>query len=187
MLKKGDTVEVKVLDVDPEKRRISLGIKQLTDDPWADLAKNYSVGTEVAECEVARILDRGIIVNINETLEGFIPLNQLGQDVNHPSRIYKVGDKVPAKVVEFDLDGRKIVLSITDYFKEKDPSVWTEHTTQFPIKAAVEVKVAKSKGKKSEDAAAESKDESVESKDEEADLDKGDEEAPVAEGAEVTE
>jgi small subunit ribosomal protein S1 len=151
LLKKGDTVEVKVLDVDQEKRRISLGIKQLSDDPWADLAKEFSVGTEIAECEIARILDRGVVVNLSADVEGFIPLNQLGQDVNQPARIYKMGDKTPGKVIEFDLEGRKIVLSITEYFKDKDNSLWQSYCEQFPIKAVVEQKVAKAKGKKSED------------------------------------
>jgi small subunit ribosomal protein S1 len=150
MLKKGDTVEVKILDIDQEKRRISLGIKQLTDDPWEDLAKEYLVGTEIAECEIARILDRGVVVNLSADIEGFIPLNQLGQDVNQPSRIYKVGDITPAKVVEFDLEGRKIVLSVAEYFKDKEASLWDEYAQKFPVKAA-DPKVAKVKTKKDED------------------------------------
>ncbi len=162
LLKKGDTVEVKVLDIDQEKRRISLGIKQLTEDPWEDLAKDFSVGTEIAECEVARILDRGIIVNLTSDLEGFIPLNQLGQDVNHPSRIYKVGDKTPAKVIEFDLEGRKIVLSVSEYFKDKDENLLKEYLEKFPVKPAAEVKPAKGKGKKSEEGGEESAEEGTE-------------------------
>jgi small subunit ribosomal protein S1 len=150
MLKKGDTVEVKILDIDQEKRRISLGIKQLTDDPWEDLAKEYLVGTEIAECEIARILDRGVVVNLSADIEGFIPLNQLGQDVNQPSRIYKVGDKTPAKVVEFDLEGRKIVLSVAEYFKDKDASLWDEYVQKFPVKAA-DPKAPKVKAKKDGD------------------------------------
>ena len=151
LLKKGDSVEVKVLDIDVDKRRISLGIKQLSDDPWPTLAANYSVGTEVAECEVARILDRGMVVNLSSDVEGFIPLNQIGQDVNHPSRVYKIGDKVPGEVVEFDLDGRKIILSITDYFKDKEEGLWKAHLEAFPLKPTVEVKPAKpAKAKKGE-------------------------------------
>ena len=126
LLKKNDTIEVKVLDIDIEKRRISLGIKQLTDDPWEDLARQYAVGTE-ANCEIARILDRGMIVNLSETVEGFIPLNQLGQSVNHPSEIYKVGETTPARVSEFDLESRKIILSIADYFKDKEEGLWKEY------------------------------------------------------------
>ncbi len=132
ILKKGDTVEVKVLDIDEEKRRISLGLKQLSEDPWGELATQYGVGTEV-EAEVARILDRGLIVNLTDEVEGFIPLNQLGQETKHPSYIYAVGDKVPATVIEFDLEGRKIVLSIADYFKDK-AAEWEKYVADHPVK-----------------------------------------------------
>jgi small subunit ribosomal protein S1 len=143
LLRKGDTIDVKVLDIDVEKRRISLGIKQLTDDPWGELATQYSVGTET-ECHVARILDRGMIVNLSETVEGFVPLNQLGQNVNHPSEIYKVDDTVPAEVVEFDMVGRKIILSISEYFKDKDEKLFQEykdaHKPHKPAKTEKEEK-----------------------------------------------
>ncbi|MDR2694516.1 MAG: 30S ribosomal protein S1 [Chitinispirillales bacterium] len=145
LLKKGDTVEVKVLDIDQEKRRISLGVKQLTDDPWGDLAKEYTIGLEFPDCETARILDRGIVVNLNDEVEGLVPLNQLGEEVNHPSRVYKVGDRVPATVVEFDMEGRKIVLSISEFFKGKDAKLWAEHQAKYPIKPESEVKVPKVK------------------------------------------
>ena len=145
LLKKGDTVEVKVLDIDQEKRRISLGVKQLTEDPWGDLAKEFTVGLEFPDCEAARILDRGIVVNLNDDVEGLIPLNQLGEEVNHPSRIYKVGDRVPATVIEFDMEGRKIVLSISEYFKGKDAKLWTDHQAKYPIKPESEVKIPKKK------------------------------------------
>ena len=137
LLKKNDTIDVKVLDIDVEKRRISLGIKQLTDDPWTGLAKQFAVGVET-QCEVARILDRGMIVNLTESVEGFIPLNQLGQNVDHPSEIHKVGEKIFAEVVEFDLEGRKIILSITDYFKDKDENVFKQY-----LEAHVPQKIAK--------------------------------------------
>jgi small subunit ribosomal protein S1 len=161
MLKKGDTVEVKVLDIDLEKRRISLGIKQLSEDPWTDLAKDFAVGTEIEEAEVARILDRGLVVNLSNEIEGFIPLNQLGQEVNQPSRIYKVGDKTPGKVIEFDLEGRKIVLSISEYFKDKDENLFKEYLAKFPIKPA-ETKPAKGKGKKAEEGETETPESAVE-------------------------
>jgi small subunit ribosomal protein S1 len=147
LLKKGDSVEVKVLDIDVEKRRISLGVKQLTEDPWPALASSYAVGTEIAQCEVARILDRGIVVNIGSDVEGFIPLNQLGREsVNHPSRLYKVGDTVPAEIVEFDLESRKIILSIDDYFKDKEEER-KSHEAAFPLKPVE----GKAKGKKHEE------------------------------------
>ena len=150
-----------MLDIDLEKRRISLGIKQLSEDPWTDLAKDFAVGTEIEEAEVARILDRGLVVNLSNEIEGFIPLNQLGQEVNQPSRIYKVGDKTPGKVIEFDLEGRKIVLSISEYFKDKDENLFKEYLAKFPIKPA-ETKPAKGKGKKAEEGETETPESAVE-------------------------
>jgi len=162
LLRKGDTIDVKVLDIDVDKRRISLGIKQLSDDPWADLAKEYSVGTE-SEAEVARILDRGMIVNLSETVEGFIPLNQLGQSVNHPSEVYKVGDKAPAEVVEFDMEGRKIILSILEYFKDKDENLWKEYEAAHVPKKLPKAEKAEghAKGDEGEKAEKKSTDESA--------------------------
>lgn len=125
IVKKNEMIDVKILNTDPVKRRISLGIKQLSEDPWTELAEQYAVGTEL-ECEVARILDRGLVVNLAEEVEGFIPLAQLGGDLQHPSQAYSVGDRVPAEVVEFDADGRKIVLSVVDYFKDK-PEEWEQY------------------------------------------------------------
>jgi len=147
VLKKNDVIEVKVLNIDDEKRRISLGVKQLTDDPWNDLATQFSVGVEL-DVDVVRILDRGLVVNLNPDVEGFIPLGQLGQEIQHPSQVYKVGDKVPAKVVEFDMEGRKIVLSISEYYKEKDQALWQEYLAKHPVSEMK--KPAKKEEKKAE-------------------------------------
>jgi len=136
LLKKNDTIDVKILDIDIDKRRISLGIKQLSDDPWGELAQQFAVGTET-ECEIARILDRGMIVNLSDTVEGFVPLNQLGQNVDHPSLVYQVGDKAPVEVIEFDLEGRKIILSISEYFKDKDEAVFNEYLSAHTPRQAV--------------------------------------------------
>jgi small subunit ribosomal protein S1 len=155
LLRKGDTIDVKVLDIDVEKRRISLGIKQLTDDPWGELASQYSVGTET-ECHVARILDRGMIVNLSETVEGFVPLNQLGQNVNHPSEIYKVDDTVPAEVVEFDMAGRKIILSISEYFNGKEEAAFEEYKAAHKPHKPAKTEIAEKEEKPEAEAAAES-------------------------------
>lgn len=141
ILKKGDMAEVKVLDIDTEKRRISLGIKQLTEDPWEDILKEYSVGSEIAECTVVRLLDRGIVASVKcakTDVECLIPLNQLGIEVEHPSHVHKVGDKLPATVIEVDIESRKIVLSVSEYFKGKDAK-FEEHKAKFPIKSESEI------------------------------------------------
>ncbi len=134
ILKKNDEIEVMVLNVDLEKRRISLGIKQLTEDPWNELARQFAVGTEV-DTEIVRILDRGVVVNLTPDVEGFIPVGQLGQELSHPSDAYKVGDTLPAEVVEFDAEGRKIVLSVSEYFKDKDGEL-QEFFAKYPVKGA---------------------------------------------------
>jgi len=150
LLKKNDVVEVKILNVDDEKRRISLGVKQLTPDPWGDLAKQFAVGSEW-QSEVVRILDRGMVVNLTSEVEGFIPLGQMGQEIDHPSRIYKVGDKVPATVTEFDSEGRRIVLSIVEYFKSRDAKEWEEYVAAHVPSEELpkeEKKAKKGEGKK---------------------------------------
>ena len=116
VFKKGQEIEVKVIDIDEDKHRISLGIKQLTEDPWNDLAKKYTIGTK-CDGKIVRILDRGIIVEFADGVEGNIPTKEIGSQVEHPALIFSIGDKVPAEVIEFDLDGQKIVLSISEYFK----------------------------------------------------------------------
>ncbi len=116
MFGKGDTVDVKVIDIDEDKRRISLGIKQLQDDPWADLATKFVVGTST-DVKVARMLDRGMVVDLGDDVEGFVPLKEVGQKVKHPVLAFEIGDALNAEVIEFDLEGRKIVLSVSEYLK----------------------------------------------------------------------
>ena len=137
MLSKGDTVEVKVIDIDEDKRRISLGIKQLTEDPWNDLAQKYNIGTEV-EATVLRMLDRGVIVDLGDDVEGFIPLKEVGQKVKHPVMIFKVGDKVNAKVIEFDMEGRKIVVSIEEWLKANEDKR-DEFLANFPVNEDIDL------------------------------------------------
>lgn len=137
MLTKGDEVEVKVIDIDEEKRRISLGIKQLEEDPWTALASEYTVGTAV-ECTVARMLDRGIIVDLGKNVEGFIPLKELAQKVKHPVMIFAEGDKTIAEVIEFDMDGRKIVLSVSEYFKSNADEL-DAYKEKFPVKKDIDL------------------------------------------------
>jgi len=137
VFKKGQEVEVKVIDIDEEKHRISLGIKQLTEDPWGDFAKKYTIGTKV-EGKIVRILDRGIVVEFDDGVEGNIPTKEIGQQVEHPALIYSIGDKVPAEVIEFDLDGQKIVLSISEYFKGNAEGL-EKYNAKHPVKKDITI------------------------------------------------
>ncbi len=108
---KGDIVKVKVLDVDIAKERISLGIKQLTDDPIADALPKLKRGARVT-CEVSAVVDNGLEVTVNG-VAGFIRKSELSRDrgEQRPDR-FSVGEKVDAKVTSLDKAGRRVTLSI---------------------------------------------------------------------------
>src|SRR4026208_1106476 len=78
VVKKGDSVDVVILNVDAENKRISLGLKQATEDPWLRIGETYPVGTELRG-KVVRLMDKGVVVDIGNDIEGFVPISQLGQ------------------------------------------------------------------------------------------------------------
>lgn len=119
VMKKGETVEVVILDIDKKNHRISLGHKQIFDDPWDKLEQKFAVGMNT-QGTILRILDRGVVVALEGDIEGFVPAFQLGQDVKKPAEAFNTGDELPLRVIEFDKDQRKIVLSVREYFKDRD-------------------------------------------------------------------
>ncbi|MDZ7859951.1 MAG: 30S ribosomal protein S1 [Candidatus Krumholzibacteriota bacterium] len=126
VLKKGQEVEVVVLDIDSDKRRISLGIKQVKENPWDKLAEEFTVGKET-EGKISRLLDRGAVVEIKDNVEGFVPLSHMGlENLKKPSLYFDTDSKVPLKVIKMDPSNKKIVLSINAYFEDKDESEYNE-------------------------------------------------------------
>ncbi len=124
VLKKGDKVECIVMAIDKEKRRISLSMKHLQDDPWETLAEKFPVGKEV-QGTIARLLERGVIVELEGGVEGFIPTSKLTTDnIRNPAEAFKPGDSVPAAVIEVEAASRKLTLSVVDYFKNKEDAEW---------------------------------------------------------------
>ena len=112
LYKKGDIVEAKVLGVDPQVERFSLGVKQMGMDPWERVAKEHPAGSRI-EGPIVRVLDFGVFVRVAEGVEGLIHVSQLSTEhVEKPSTLYEVGDVVEAEVVNVDLQERKIGLSI---------------------------------------------------------------------------
>jgi small subunit ribosomal protein S1 len=109
---KGDMIKAKVLDIDISKERISLGIKQLTDDPYAGQADAYRKG-EVVTCTVASVSDNGIDVTVGESMTGFIRRTDLSRDrAEQRADRFAVGEKVDAVVTNVDKKTRKLTLSI---------------------------------------------------------------------------
>ena len=112
LYKKGDVVDAKVLGVDVQNERFSLGIKQLATDPWKLIAERYPVGSKV-KGEVTTVPDFGVFVRLEEGVEGLIHVSQLSTErVDKPSALFKVGDAVDAEVINVDPHERKIGLSI---------------------------------------------------------------------------
>jgi small subunit ribosomal protein S1 len=120
IVKKADEIEVVILGVDVDQRRISLGHKQIEDNPWDRFGENYRVGTEV-EGKIVRIIEKGVIVELPMGVDGFVPVSQLAMtQVKNIAEKFKVNDELPLKVVEFDKDAKKIVLSAVEFFKGKE-------------------------------------------------------------------
>ncbi len=112
LYRKGDEVEAVVLGIDIENERVSLGIKQLSDDPWNTIAQRYPINTKV-NGKVTSIADFGVFVEIEDGIEGLIHVSQLSSErVDKPSSLFKVGDQVEALVVQLDPKERRIGLSI---------------------------------------------------------------------------
>jgi small subunit ribosomal protein S1 len=120
LYKKGDMVEATVLGVNVENARFSLGIKQLTTDPWKIIAQRYPVGSKV-KGQVTSVPDFGVFVRIEEGVEGLIHVSQVSSErVDKPSSLFKVGDSVDAEVINIDAAERKIGLSIRALRKSEE-------------------------------------------------------------------
>jgi small subunit ribosomal protein S1 len=114
VVKKGEEVEVVVLNIDPDQKRISLGLKQVEDDPWYELAKEYEPDSEWSGT-IVRLLDKGVVVDLGKEIEGFVPISQLGveEELEDPSERFIEGDPLELKVIESDPINRRIVLAVT--------------------------------------------------------------------------
>jgi small subunit ribosomal protein S1 len=112
VVKKGDELEATVLGIDVENERVSLGVKQLTADPWNTVAERYPLNTRI-HGKVSSVADFGVFVEIEEGIEGLIHISQLSNErVDKPSSLYKVDDELEALVVQLDPKERRIGLSI---------------------------------------------------------------------------
>ncbi|MFL5594353.1 MAG: 30S ribosomal protein S1 [Gemmatimonadaceae bacterium] len=122
VVKKGDSVDVVILNVDAENKRISLGLKQATEDPWLRIGETYPVGTELRG-KVVRLMDKGVVVDIGNDIEGFVPVSQLnfGQPVNSPADIVYETMNLDLRVLEVDPIHRRIVLAVTGIPEDQPP------------------------------------------------------------------
>jgi small subunit ribosomal protein S1 len=144
IVKKGDTIDVVILGIDQEQRRISLGHKQVEDNPWDNFETLYAVGTE-GEGKIVRLIEKGVIIELPAGVDGFVPASQLAiKQVKNIPEAFKEGDTIPLQVIEFDKENKKIVLSVTKYLKEKDQEIIDAYHTEHglgdaPEKESIEV------------------------------------------------
>jgi small subunit ribosomal protein S1 len=139
VLKKGEAVEVMILAIDKEHRRISLGLKQVSDDPWPVLAEKFLPGMEVSGA-INRLFDRGAIVDLGQGIEGFVPTSQLGiDDLKRPMDAFEVGETLTMKVTRVDVPNHRLVLSVKAWLGEQDDialAEWTSKRNQVRAKIA---------------------------------------------------
>jgi len=112
VVKVGDAVQVQVLDVDMSRERISLGLKQTTDDPWKQLVKNFPIGS-IIEGTVTKLVPFGAFVELGDGIEGLVHISEMAKGhVETPDQVTTVGTKVHVKVMDIDMDRRRISLSM---------------------------------------------------------------------------
>ena len=122
VVKKGDAVDVVILNIDSDNKRISLGLKQAEEDPWLKIGETYPVGTDLSG-KVVRLMDKGVVVDIGNDIEGFVPISQLPttKAITSPADVAYEGMNFDMRVLEVDPIHRRIVLTVTNIPEEQPP------------------------------------------------------------------
>lgn len=138
MLSIDDEVEVKVIKVDKEARRVSLGLKQLKPDPWEKMEEKYKIGDQI-EGKVVSLTDYGAFLEIEPGIEGLVHVSEMSwtKHIKHPSEVMKVGENVQAIVLEVDEKSRKVSLGL----RQAVPDPWEDVDKKYPVGSAVKGKV----------------------------------------------
>ncbi|RKY49759.1 MAG: 30S ribosomal protein S1 [Candidatus Neomarinimicrobiota bacterium] len=123
-------IRVKVIDFDPEKQRVSLGLKQLQPHPWEGIEQKYPVGS-VVKGKIVNMTNYGVFVELEKGVEGLIHISEMSwtQHIRHPSELFSLGDEVEAKVLSIDTEERKISLG----YKQLTPDPWEGIDEKFKV------------------------------------------------------
>jgi small subunit ribosomal protein S1 len=134
----GDTISVKILSFDLEKERVSLGMKQLTTDPWSIASEKYAVGSKVTGVVVS-LTDYGSFVELEEGIEGLIHVSEMSwtRKIRHPSKVVSVGEEVEAVVLDIKPESRRISLGM----KQVVPNPWDVIAEKYPVGTTIEGKI----------------------------------------------
>ena len=119
MFKVGDVVQAKVLTVDQENEKCTLGMKQLREDPWASVPSRYPVGNTVTGT-ITNVTDFGLFVEVEEGIEGLIHVTELGKKIKNPAEAFKEGDQVQAKIIHVSAEERRLGLSVKQLKEDEE-------------------------------------------------------------------
>lgn len=137
VVKVGDVVEARVLEIDKKKKRISLGLKQIFPDPWESIEQKYPVGSRI-KVKANKLNAKGALVEVEEGIEGKIPLEELSwKRVNRVNEVLRRNQLVDAKVIAIDRDNRQLILSI----KQLRPNPWEEISQKWHVGDIVEGRI----------------------------------------------
>ncbi|GAB4163942.1 MAG: 30S ribosomal protein S1 [Geothermobacteraceae bacterium] len=134
----GDKINVKVLKYDQEKERVSLGLKQISPDPWLAVSDKYEIGNKVTG-KVVSLTDYGAFVELEEGVEGLIHVSEMSwtKRIKHPNKILNIGDEVESVVLAVDTENRRISLGL----KQVEPNPWDVVGEKFPAGTIIEGQV----------------------------------------------
>jgi len=135
---RGDELQVKVLSFDRETERVSLGLKQMVDNPWHTIAEKYVIAS-IVEGKVVNIMDYGIFVELEPGVEGLVHISEMfwTKKMKHPSKVVSVGDTVRVMVLEIDSENKRISLG----FKQAMPNPWEALKAEYPSGMVVKGKI----------------------------------------------
>ncbi|MDH3800057.1 MAG: 30S ribosomal protein S1 [Desulfobacterales bacterium] len=134
----GDPITVKILNLDLENERVSLGMKQLNEDPWTTASEKYAVGSRVTG-RVVSLTDYGAFIELEEGIEGLIHVSEMSwtRKIRHPSKVVSVGEEVEAVVLDIKPESRRISLGM----KQVVPNPWDVISEKYPIGTTIEGKI----------------------------------------------
>ncbi|MEJ2640531.1 MAG: 30S ribosomal protein S1 [Desulfosarcinaceae bacterium] len=138
MFSVGDEITVKILNLDLERERVSLGMKQLSEDPWNTAAEKYPVDSKI-KGRVVSLTDYGAFVELEEGIEGLIHVSEMSwtRKIRHPSKVVSVNDEVDAVVLDIKPDARRISLGM----KQAVPNPWDVISDKYPVGTTIEGKI----------------------------------------------
>lgn len=128
--RKGEKIQTKVLSFDAEKERVSLGLKQLMDNPWEKITERYPVGS-VVEGKVVNLTDYGVFVELESGVEGLVHISEMywTREIKHPSKVLSMGETIKVMVLEVNPETKRVSLSL----KQTTPNPWEKLKEKYPV------------------------------------------------------